>query len=37
ESPYTDFNPLGVDGVFKAPQVDQLIEILDEVKKRAMG
>lgn len=37
ESPYTDFNPRGVDGVFEALQVDQLVSILDEVKKRAMG
>jgi type I restriction enzyme R subunit len=37
ESPYTDFNPLGVDGVFNPDQVDQLFNILDEVKKRAMG
>ena len=36
ESPYTDFNPLGVDGVFSSQQVDQLISILEDVRKRAI-
>ena len=37
ESPYTNFSPLGVEGMFASPQVEELISILDEVKKRAMG
>ena len=37
ESPYTDFNPLGVDGVFQPAQVEQIISILDDVKTRAVG
>ena len=37
ESPYTDFNPQGVEGVFSSIQVDQLISILEEVRKRAIA
>jgi type I restriction enzyme, R subunit len=37
ESPYTDFSPQGVDGVFNSKEVDELISILDEVKKRAIA
>ncbi len=37
ESPYTDFNPLGVDGVFDSKQVDALISILDIVRRRAIA
>jgi type I restriction enzyme R subunit len=37
ESPYTDFNPNGVDGVFAPAQVDKLISILDEVRERAVA
>ena len=37
ESPYTDFNPQGVDGVFTSPQVDELISVLDEIRKRAIA
>ena len=32
ESPYTDFNPRGVDGVFNSHQVDALISALDDVR-----
>ncbi len=35
ESPYTDFSPRGVDGVFEPPQVDTLISILEDVRARA--
>ncbi len=35
ESPYTDFNPQGVEGVFDTTQVDQLISILDVIRNRA--
>ncbi len=37
ESPYIDFSPQGVDGVFSSQQVDQLISILEEVKQKAVG
>ncbi len=36
ESPYTDFSPQGVDGLFDSKQVDQLVSILEEVRKRAV-
>jgi len=35
EAPYTDFHPLGVDGLFKSADVDRLIELLNEVRQRA--
>lgn len=35
ESPYTDFNPLGVDGLFKPDEVTELFSVLDEIRKRA--
>ena len=34
-TPYTDFSPTGVDGVFTSPQVDELISVLDDIRKRA--
>ncbi len=37
ESPYTDFNPGGVDGVFAPAQVDHLISILQDVRERAVA
>jgi len=37
ESPYTDFSPRGVDGVFPSDQVDQLIHVLAEVRSRAVA
>lgn len=37
ESPYTDFNPLGVDGLFSEEQVDELLAILSEVRGRAVA
>jgi type I restriction enzyme R subunit len=37
QSPYTDFNPRGVDGVFGSPDVDELFSVLDEVRRRAVG
>lgn len=37
ESPYADFNPQGVDGVFDARQVDHLISVLEDVRKRAIA
>ncbi len=35
ESPYTDFSPRGVDGLFKPDEVTELFSILDEIRKRA--
>ncbi len=37
ESPYTDFHPLGVDGVFSETERDQLIAALREIRARAAG
>lgn len=37
ESPYTDFSPQGVDGVFDTTQVDQLISVLDIIRRRAIA
>lgn len=37
ESPYVDFSPQGVDGVFAPTQVEKLIAILDEVRERAVA
>ena len=37
ESPYTDFNPQGVDGVFAPAQVERLMAILEEVRERAVA
>lgn len=37
ESPYTDFHPLGVDGVFSETERDQLIAALREIRERAVG
>jgi type I restriction enzyme R subunit len=37
ESPYTDFSPQGVDGVFNSKEVDKLISILETVKNRAVA
>jgi type I restriction enzyme R subunit len=37
ESPFTDLNPKGPEGVFRSAQVDELIEVLKEVEQRAAG
>ena len=37
ESPYTDFHPLGVDGVFSETERDQLIDTLRQIRDRAVG
>jgi type I site-specific restriction endonuclease len=37
DSPYTDFSPRGVDGVFESKEVDELLSALEEVRKRAVG
>jgi hypothetical protein len=35
--PYTDFSPRCVDGVFDSKEVDELVSILEDVKKMAVG
>ncbi|MGE5218593.1 MAG: DEAD/DEAH box helicase family protein, partial [Chloroflexota bacterium] len=37
DSPYTDFSARGVEGVFESKEVDELVSILDDVRKRAVG
>jgi len=37
DSPYTDFSARGVEGVFASAGVDELVSILDDVRKRAVG
>jgi type I restriction enzyme R subunit len=37
ESPYIDFSPQGVEGVFSPTQVDELISVLEEVRGRAIA
>ncbi len=36
ESPFTDLNPQGPEGVFKPSQVDELVAVLTEVRSRAV-
>ena len=35
ESPFTDFDPLGVAGVFPGPDVGAVLAVLEDVKQRA--
>jgi type I restriction enzyme, R subunit len=35
ESPFTDYSPRGVEGVFNSEEVGQLVEILDDIRARA--
>jgi type I restriction enzyme R subunit len=35
ESPFTDFSPRGVDGVFDSTQVTQLVSILNSIREAA--
>ena len=37
EAPYTNFHSQGVEGVFTSQQVDALISVLDDVRKRAIA
>ena len=37
ESPFTEFSPRGVEGVFPLDQVSQLIGVLDEIRARALA
>lgn len=34
-SPYTDFSPKGVEGVFSSRQVDEMVSIPDDIRKHA--
>jgi type I restriction enzyme, R subunit len=35
ESPFTDINPRGPEGVFASEQVDNLVALLQEIRERA--
>ena len=35
ESPFTDYSPKGVEGVFNPEQVTRLVGVLDEIRTRA--
>jgi type I site-specific restriction endonuclease len=37
ESPFTDFSPRGVEGVFDSVQLGQLLSVLDEVRQTAVA
>jgi type I restriction enzyme R subunit len=37
DSPYTDYSQRGVDGVFESKEVDELVSLLEDVRKRAVG
>lgn len=37
ESPFTDITPRGPDGLFSAPQLDELLAVLDQVKASALA
>lgn len=35
ESPFTDINPLGPEGVFPSAKVDLMVQVLEEIRKSA--
>ena len=35
ESPFTDINPLGPEGVFPSAKVDQMVQVLAEIRQSA--
>ena len=37
ETPFTDMSPHGPDGVFNSAQVDELIELLSQVRAKAVA
>ncbi len=37
ESPFTEFSPRGVEGVFDSAQVGQIFSVLDEIRRAAVA
>jgi type I restriction enzyme R subunit len=37
ESPFTDLNSLGIEGVFQQAEVQELMRILDDVQRHAVA
>ena len=37
ESPFTDLNPQGPEGVFNSTQVDELVKLLSQIRARAVA
>ena len=37
ESPFIDINPQGLEGVFQSAQVDSIVNVLTEIKLRAVA
>ena len=37
ESPFTDVNAMGIEGLFESAEVVELIGIIEDVKKRAVA
>jgi len=37
ESPFTDINPRGPEAVFSITRVNQIVDVLDEIRQRALG
>jgi hypothetical protein len=37
ESPYTDFSPLGVEGIFESSDLKRLVGILDDIRQHAVA
>ena len=37
ESPFTDLNPQGPEGIFDSAQIDELVEWLSQVRARAVA
>jgi type I restriction enzyme, R subunit len=35
ESPFTDFNPLGVEGLFKPAEITELFTVLNQIRASA--
>ena len=37
ESPFTDINSQGIEGVFPSASVDQIVGVLEEIRRHAVG